>query len=101
MAWEQRGNNSYYYRKKRQGTRVVTQYVGNDFSANLLAELDREERAEHLHDQAKWRKQISECREIEVEIEHLANVMHLLVRATLLISGYHPYKGQWRKKRYG
>ena len=28
MGWEKRGNNKYYYRKKREGKRVISIYFG-------------------------------------------------------------------------
>ena len=28
MSWEQRGNRRYYFRKRRQAGRVVSEYVG-------------------------------------------------------------------------
>ncbi len=48
MAWEARGNSTYYYRKRRIGTRVMSTYVGSSETAGLIARLDaldREQRA--------------------------------------------------------
>ncbi len=44
MAWESRGNGSYYYRKQRIGGRVVSEYVGQGEVAGLVAQLDAIER---------------------------------------------------------
>ena len=101
MAWEQRGKRMYYYQKKRQGHRVVSEYVGHGSLATLIAELDREEREDYLHAHAEVRAQKSGFKELEVELEDLTTIVRALVHATLLTSGYHPHKGQWRKKRYG
>ena len=49
MAWEARGNKSYYYRKRRIGRRVVSEYVGSSETAELIAGmdvLDQEQRQE-------------------------------------------------------
>jgi hypothetical protein len=99
MAWESRGNRLYYYRKKRQGNRVISEYVGTGSSAMLLAQSDGLRREESLRIQAKWQAQKSEFREMEADLDHLNEIVCVLVRATLLASGYHPHKGQWRKNR--
>jgi len=44
MGWEKRGNNLYYYRKKRDGDRIVSEYVGNGRMAQRISVEDREER---------------------------------------------------------
>jgi hypothetical protein len=41
MGWETRGAHSYYYRKQRQGRRVVSTYCGRSELAILPAELDQ------------------------------------------------------------
>jgi len=46
MAWEKRGDNLYYYRKKRHGRQVTSDYVGGGPLAQRLSELDQEEREE-------------------------------------------------------
>ena len=38
MGWEQRGNNSYYYKKERDGSRVKSVYVGRGEIAHMIAQ---------------------------------------------------------------
>ena len=38
MGWEQRGNNLYYYRKVRVGSRVKSTYVGRGEIAHLISQ---------------------------------------------------------------
>ena len=38
MAWEERNGNRYFYRKRRVGDRVISEYVGGDFMAEFIAE---------------------------------------------------------------
>jgi hypothetical protein len=40
MGWEQRGNNRYYYRKVRDGSRVKSVHVGRGEIAYMVAQLD-------------------------------------------------------------
>ena len=37
MAWEQRGNNSYYYKKEREGSHVKSVYVGRGEIAKMIS----------------------------------------------------------------
>jgi len=39
MGWEQRGNNQYYYRKEREGSRVKSVYVGRGEIAHMISEI--------------------------------------------------------------
>ena len=79
---------------------MVSEYLGSGLAAQLHAATDREEREKLQATQRIWRKQISEYKDIEADLEFLVAVINGLVRATYLTSGYHPYKGQWRKKRH-
>lgn len=100
MGWEQRGNRMYYYQKKRHGHRVVSGYVGHGSLATIISELDREERQDNLRAQAEVQERKLEFKELEADLEDLTAIVRAFVHAALLISGYHPHKGQWRKKRY-
>ena len=44
MGLEQRGNATYYYRKKRRGVRVVSEYVGRGELAQFAALIDGSEK---------------------------------------------------------
>lgn len=46
MGWERRGNGYYYYRKRREGHRVISEYVGNGRAAEVAAAMDRLKRRE-------------------------------------------------------
>lgn len=101
MAWEQRGNSLYYYRKRRNGKQVSSEYVGSGPMARLVSDLDQEERDEQKHTSTQWHRQKQEVRSVELDLAQLHEMTNHLIKATLLVSGYHPHKGQWRKKRNG
>ncbi|MBX7253223.1 MAG: hypothetical protein K1X50_14675 [Candidatus Promineofilum sp.] len=54
MGWETRGNGTYYYRKARDGGRVVSEYIGAGMLAEAYAELDAEARAAAASSRAAW-----------------------------------------------
>jgi hypothetical protein len=100
MGWEQRGNGSYYYRKKREGRRVRSEYVGGGAVAQECAKIDRNKRR-------CWKTErdaIRSARQADAKIDrHLATVeaaISVITNANLYADGYHKHKGQWRKKRH-
>ena len=100
MGWEKRGNGLYYYRKKRVGQRVMSEYMGTGSLADLYSDMDTLARIERGLTRIEWTKQRMEARNLEAELEHLNEIVSSLVCATLLVSGYHSHKGQWRKTRH-
>ncbi len=46
MALEERNGNYYYYRKEREGNRIVSKYYGKGELASLVAQMDEIERQE-------------------------------------------------------
>jgi hypothetical protein len=97
MAWEQRGNKTYYYRKQRQGDRVISEYVGTGELAQTAADIDALER-ELRHAQ---RRQRQARRALDAQVDQACRLIGALTYSVLLTAGYHTHKGQWRKKRHG
>jgi hypothetical protein len=101
MGWEHRGNRLYYYRKRRAGQRVVTEYIGSGMAGSLIAELDHDEYLERAYSAAEWKEQQNEQKRIESYMDKMQESINSVVRAVFLTSGYHAHKGQWRKIRHG
>jgi hypothetical protein len=99
VAWEDRGNRQYYYRKRRIGNRVVSEYVGAGLRAELTAEEDMLEREHRKRERQEWNELKSEVQALDRELDSVGDLTRCLTRASLLLAGYHPHKGQWRKKR--
>ena len=96
MAWESRHkHHSYYYRKRRVGRRVVSEYVGAGPAAMLIAELDMVEQEEA---QEKRREQLR-MMEQDLDIDEALDLSIDLARAVLLLAGCHSHKGEWRRRR--
>ena len=103
MAWEYRGNNKYYYRKRRVGSRVVSEYIGTGPAASILSNIDDRERSnrryEHIERQREFERMIEIFDEIDRIISPIDGAIKAVTNAFHLVHGYHTHKGQWRKKR--
>lgn len=99
MPWEKRGHRLYYYRKRREGKRVISEYVGRGELAEAMAVLDALEREECQAEQDRDRTKLEEQLVIDREIDGVSDLVGIVTRAVLLASGYHTHKGQWRRKR--
>ena len=101
MAWEKRGAGTYYYRKRRIGGRVVSEYAGPGVVGELTAlheERDRRERAEQREAERRAREGM---RALDRQADEVAELIRALTRGMLLVTGHHTHKGQWRKRRDG
>ena len=99
MSWEQRGNATYYYRKKRRGGRVVSEYVGRGKSAQFAALIDGSGKRLRAHMRAARREaHATEERADELLLE-FEKMVQVLTRGYLIAQGCHTHKGQWRRKR--
>ena len=101
MGWEKRGRGRYYYRKRREGRRVIAQYLGTGELAEVLAEADHALAQERDRERELQRAQRQELRELDAKIDEAGEVLRLLTRAVLVSWGYHTHKGTWRKRRDG
>ena len=99
MGWENRGSGRYYYRKRRIGGRVVSVYIGPGERGKEAAARDRAARDAREHESRcarEEREKIAALAGAGVEAEQ---GIRALVRAFLLLAGYHTHGGQWRRRR--
>ena len=99
MGWERRGNNSYYYKKQRQGSRVKSVYVGRGEIAKMVSEiqttsplLERLARKIKTPDMVKYEK-------AEESLQQVMDLVSMITQATLLTAGFHTHQRQWRRTR--
>jgi len=99
MGWEERKGRLYYYRKRREGNRVVSEYLGSGELAGAIAALDQIEREEREY--KRWvERQEREALDREAgQVDEVLDLIRTLTHAALIASGYHTHKGQWRKRR--
>lgn len=101
MGWELRNGKRYYYRKSRHGRKVISEYIGTGEIAEIFLDLNEIDWAEQAHLRIMWKEQKEEIKRLNKDFTQLAKIINGMARASLLISGYHSHKGQWRKNRNG
>ena len=99
MAWEKRAGRLYYYRSRREGSRVAKEYVGSGPAAQLLAGTDRAVREERELRAARGRLAVCEAEGPSAPLFELDEAAEALARAHLLAAGWHRHKGEWRMRR--
>ncbi len=100
MGWENRERGGpYYTRSRREGGRVVREYVGGGLVGRLASEADRierERREVRTLEETREREKLEALAAPVLELEEAAVV---LVRAHLIAAGCHRHKGEWRRER--
>jgi hypothetical protein len=99
MGWEDRSGNRYYYRKRREGKRVISEYIGTGLAGELAEIFDAEEQHETEHKRRELRKQNQQAAAIDSQVNEVGKHARAIMQACLLLAGYHTHKGQWRKRR--
>jgi hypothetical protein len=96
MGWEQRGNHWYYYRKKRDGSRVKSIYVGCGEIADMISQFQSSSSV--LEKLARRTKGANEIQSEKVVLL-FEQAIQLLMQAALITSGFHSHHRQWRRMR--
>jgi hypothetical protein len=99
--WERRERGGLYYtRTRKEGGRVVREYVGGGVLGELAARMDAEERRLREEEKESRREERERLDVLAAPIEELCKAAEVIARAVLLASGYHQHnRGEWRKKR--
>jgi hypothetical protein len=101
MAWARRGSKVYFYRSRRVGDRVLTEYLGTGPAAHLAASLAERRKADRQA-LADARQQFQACWDSAADqLRRLAVETNGLVATALSVSGYHCYDRRWRRRRSG
>jgi hypothetical protein len=99
MGWEERRGRPYYYRSVREGKHVRKQYCGSGALGQLVAQLDELERLQRKEEEASWKEEREHLERSAGFLRELEEVVKILTRAELLVSGFHKRKGEWRRQR--
>ena len=99
MGLEERNGNYYYYKKEREGNRVVSKYYGKGELAGLVAqmdEIDREGKKQQASENLRNRQKLEK---IDVEIDLFESKVKELTAKTLLSLGFYKTNSrEWRLK---
>jgi hypothetical protein len=100
MAWVYEGNRRNYYRSRRVGGKVRSEYFGSGAAAELAAALDRERRRQRQAERERRRADEERWAASDSPLEMLVAATDMVVEAALLAAGYHRHAmGDWRKRR--
>lgn len=99
MAWEQRGNNRYLYRKVWLNGKVKSEYIGAGYHAELIAQSDEQTALQRDLVRNAEREECRRQTAIDNEIKQHGGKLRQLVESVLVAAGFHQHKRQWRKKR--
>lgn len=102
MGLERRGNGFYYYKKEREGSRVVSRYAGGGDSAELFSMLNELEADRKESERYQKQFEREQAEKFEAELGEIERAFDDLLTAFLLINGYRQTASrEWRKKRNG
>ena len=97
MGMETRGCGSYYYKKCRIGSKVVSKYQGKESQAKYLYDMDRLDRSEKIDGFEREKEMIAEIKDLNFELRSLNNSIKDILKSIYIVSGYYFHKGELRK----
>jgi hypothetical protein len=101
MGIEARHNNGklYYYKKRREGDRVISEYQGGGELVHILQHIEARDRAEKEAERARVKAERMSMAEIDKQIDDFSRMVDTLMEAELISKGFHQHKRQWRRRR--
>ena len=99
--WERRERGGLYYtRSRKEGGRVVREYVGGGVLGEIAARMDAERRRRWQVEEESRRAERERLDTLTAPVEELCEAAEVIARAALIASGYHQHnRGEWRKRR--
>jgi hypothetical protein len=98
MPWQQRSKGKYYYRSRREGSRVKHDYYGTGPAAEMVASMDATERAERQSQadaDAAMRKPFEKADGL---LTRLITTSEELLSAVLLAEGFYCNQRTWKRR---
>jgi len=100
VAWEGRERGGRYYtRSRREGGRVVREYVGTGPLAELAAQEDRERRELEEARREREREELERLEALAAPVLEVSEAAEILAHAHLVAAGYRRHKGEYRRAR--
>ena len=101
MGWKRIGNHSYFYRSRREGGRVVSEYLGRGELGMLTSALDRHDRQERDGRRAEEQAEREEAKRQERAVREWFEAVEVVATGAMLAAGFRKHHGQWRRARHG
>jgi hypothetical protein len=100
VGWETRkkGTGRYYTRSRREGGRVVREYIGGGVLGRLAAQIDEIERRQREEERAYWREERERLEQNAAFVRELEEAAEILSQAHLIAAGFHKRRGEWRRR---
>lgn len=97
MTWCRQGR--YYYRSRREGKRVVAEYVGCGDVGAQLAEIEKAKQRQNADARQALREEAEQARQVDAALGDIHLAAEAAASAALLDAGYHRHKRTWRRRR--
>jgi hypothetical protein len=97
MAYVRQGR--YWYKSRREGQRVVSEYIGCGDRARVSAELENQQIQERVRERSERQVLAVQEHELDRTLDAIAGQLRDLVNVALIVSGYHKHSGTWRLAR--
>jgi hypothetical protein len=99
--WERRERGGpYYTRSRKEGGRVVREYIGGGVLGEIAALEDEYERRRRQEEATLWKEERQRLDDLTAPVEELCETADVLARAVLTVAGYRRHnRGEWRKRR--
>jgi hypothetical protein len=94
-----RNGNLYYYRKRRVGNKVISEYRGG--GEVIQFEVAWQDCRNREREQEREITRAANIAEIDTQLDHLEKRLKVRIASSLLLAGFHRHKRQWRKRRDG
>jgi hypothetical protein len=96
-----KNGNLYYYKKRRVGSKVISEYQGGGEIVSIIQHIEARDRAEKEAERERQRIERMSMAEIDKQIDDFSQMVDSLMAAELISKGFHQHKRQWRKRRNG
>jgi hypothetical protein len=99
MGWKTINGRRYYYKSRRVGDRVVTDYYGGGETAALIAEMERIDR--ERRDDARLTRRVRQqrARDLDAALDALVAEARSEADALIEAAGFYLHRRQWRRRR--
>jgi hypothetical protein len=99
--WERRERGGpYYTRSRKEGGRVIREFVGGGVLGEIAALEDEYERRQREEEAAFCKEERERLEGLMAPIDELCEAAEVLARAALVAAGYRRHnRGEWRKRR--